>query len=62
MKILLYSINYAPELTGIGKYNAEMAEWLAARGHQVSVVTAPPYYPLEQAQVEGGVHLVVLDV
>ena len=22
-----------------------MAEWLAARGHSVSVVTAPPYYP-----------------
>ena len=22
-----------------------MAEWLAARGHQVHVVTAPPYYP-----------------
>ena len=34
-----------PELTGIGKYSAEMAEWLAARGHSVSVVTAPPYYP-----------------
>lgn len=54
MKILLYSINYAPELTGIGKYNAEMAEWLAARGHQVSVVTAPPYYP--QWQVHDGYH------
>ena len=45
MKILIYGINYAPELTGIGKYSAEMAEWLAARGHSVSVVTAPPYYP-----------------
>ncbi|WZB77204.1 glycosyltransferase [Achromobacter insuavis] len=29
-----------------------MAEWLAARGHQVSVVTAPPYYP--QWQVHDG--------
>lgn len=45
MKILIYGINYAPELTGIGKYSAELAEWLAARGHEVSVVTAPPYYP-----------------
>ena len=26
-------------------YSAEMAEWLAARGHSVSVVTASPYYP-----------------
>ncbi|WP_235489441.1 WcaI family glycosyltransferase, partial [Achromobacter sp. DMS1] len=50
MKILVYGINYAPELTGTGKYTAEMAEWLAARGHQVSVVTAPPYYPQWRVQ------------
>ncbi|CAB3636864.1 glycosyltransferase WbuB [Achromobacter pestifer] len=52
MKILIYGINYAPELTGIGKYSAEMAEWLAAHGHEVNVVTAPPYYP--QWQVHDG--------
>ena len=45
MKILLYGINFAPELTGIGKYTGEMAAWLAAAGHEVRVVTAPPYYP-----------------
>ncbi|WP_213803477.1 glycosyltransferase WbuB [Granulicella sp. dw_53] len=45
MKILIYGLNYAPELTGIGKYTGEMASWLAARGHEVRVVTAPPYYP-----------------
>lgn len=45
MRILIYGINYAPELTGIGKYSGEMATWLAARGHEVRVVTAPPYYP-----------------
>ncbi|MGZ3240169.1 MAG: glycosyltransferase [Burkholderiaceae bacterium] len=45
MKILIYGINYIPELTGIGKYSGEMAEWLAAGGHEVRVVTAPPYYP-----------------
>lgn len=45
MKILLYSLNYAPELTGIGKYSGEMAVWLAARGHDVRVLTTPPYYP-----------------
>jgi len=45
MKILLYGINFAPELTGIGKYSGEMAAWLAAAGHDVRVVTAPPYYP-----------------
>ncbi len=45
MKILIYGINYVPELTGIGKYSGEMAEWLAENGHEVRVVTAPPYYP-----------------
>lgn len=50
MRILLYSINYAPELTGIGKYNGEMCAWLVAQGHQVRVVTAPPYYPQWRVQ------------
>lgn len=45
MKILIYGINYSPELTGIGKYSGEMARWLAEQGHEVRVVTAPPYYP-----------------
>ena len=45
MRILIVSINYHPELTGIGKYNGEMAEWLAQHGHDVNVITAPPYYP-----------------
>jgi len=45
MKILLYGINYSPELTGIGKYSGEQARWLAGQGHEVRVVTAPPYYP-----------------
>ena len=45
MKILIYGLNYHPELTGIGKYTGEMAEWLAKNGHHVRVVTAPPYYP-----------------
>lgn len=45
MKILIHSINYLPELTGIGKFTGEMGTWLAARGHEVRVVTTPPYYP-----------------
>lgn len=45
MRILIYGLNYSPELTGIGKYTGEMAAWLASRGHEVRVVTAPPYYP-----------------
>jgi len=45
VKILLYSVNFAPELTGIGKYTGELAAWLAAAGHDVRVVTTPPHYP-----------------
>lgn len=41
MKILVYGINYSPELTGIGKYTGEMVEWLAAQGHEVRVILAP---------------------
>lgn len=45
MRILIVSINYLPELTGIGKYTGEMAEWLATKGCSVKIITAPPYYP-----------------
>lgn len=45
MRILIYGLNYAPELTGTGKYTAEMAETLQQHGHEVHVVCAPPYYP-----------------
>lgn len=44
-KILLLAINHAPEKTGIGKYQGEMAKWLAQKGYHVRVITAPPYYP-----------------
>ena len=45
MKLLILSMNFSPELTGIGKYSGEMADGLAERGHEVVVVCAPPYYP-----------------
>jgi colanic acid biosynthesis glycosyl transferase WcaI len=45
MRILIYSANFAPEPTGIGKYSGEMATWLTQHGHSVRVVAAPPYYP-----------------
>jgi colanic acid biosynthesis glycosyl transferase WcaI len=54
LKILLYAIDFAPELTSTGRYTAEMAAWLVAAGHHVRVVTAPPYYP--EWRVWGGYH------
>ena len=45
MKILIYGINYKPEIVGIGKYTGEMAEWLSNDGYEVRVICAPEYYP-----------------
>ena len=45
MKLLICSLNYAPELTATGRYTGEMAEWLATQGHNVDAITAPPHYP-----------------
>ncbi len=45
MKILIYGLNFSPELTGIGKYTGEMVHWLTQQGHECRIVTAPPYYP-----------------
>ncbi len=44
-KILIHGINYAPELIGVGRYTRDLAEYLAAQGHLVEVITAPPHYP-----------------
>ena len=45
MRILIISINYWPEVTGIGAFTTYRAEYLAAAGHDVEVCTAFPYYP-----------------
>lgn len=69
MKFLLASLNYSPELTGIGKYNGEMLPWFDKAGDDASVLCAPPYYPEWQvhsgystrkyeAQTLGGVEVV----
>jgi colanic acid biosynthesis glycosyl transferase WcaI len=44
-RLLVVGLNYAPDFIGIPKYTTELCEELARRGHDVSVVTAPPYYP-----------------
>jgi colanic acid biosynthesis glycosyl transferase WcaI len=45
MRILVVGINYAPDLIGVAKYNTELCEALVSFGHEVRVVTGPPYYP-----------------
>ena len=45
VRIFILGLNFHPELTGAGKYTAELASWLSRRGHEVQVICAPPYYP-----------------
>jgi putative colanic acid biosynthesis glycosyltransferase WcaI len=45
LRLLVVGLNFAPEVTGVGRYTGELAAWLAARGHEVTVVTTRPYYP-----------------
>jgi colanic acid biosynthesis glycosyl transferase WcaI len=44
-RILIYAMNYAPEIAGVGRCSGEIGEFLAASGHSVAVVTTPPHYP-----------------
>ncbi|RRR43014.1 glycosyltransferase WbuB [Mycolicibacter terrae] len=45
MRICIASINYEPEESGIAPYTTGMAVGLAARGHDVEVLTGLPHYP-----------------
>ncbi len=45
MRILFVGINYWPEETGIAVFNTGRCEYLASRGHEVTMVTGLPYYP-----------------
>ena len=45
MRVLIFSINYWPETTGIGSLITSRAESLARAGHEVEICTGFPYYP-----------------
>ena len=44
-RIVVYGMNYAPEMAGVGRYTGEIAEYLAEGGVEVVAVTTPPHYP-----------------
>lgn len=44
-KILISSINFAPDHAGIGVYSTDFPLYLAERGDRVTMVTGFPYYP-----------------
>ncbi len=45
MNIIVWGINYTPELTGIAPYNTVLCEYLSSQGHAVRMVTSFSYYP-----------------
>jgi len=45
MRILILSLYFSPDLISTSKYSGDLAVYLALHGHDVHVVTAPPYYP-----------------
>ncbi len=52
VRIAIVGINYAPESIGIAPYTTLLASGLAARGHEVQVLTGFPHYP-EWARRDG---------
>jgi colanic acid biosynthesis glycosyl transferase WcaI len=44
-RIFIYGMNYAPEVSGVGRYTAELAQYLSRQGDAVEVVTTAPHYP-----------------
>jgi glycosyltransferase involved in cell wall biosynthesis len=44
-RVLIASLNYAPEETGIAPYSTRLAEHLASRGYRVTVLAGMPHYP-----------------
>lgn len=45
VRVLMVTHDYAPDLMGIAPYSTETAEWLAAQGAEIDVLTMPPHYP-----------------
>lgn len=71
MKVLVLSLNYAPEPTGFAPHTTAWCEHLAEQGHEVTVFTGFPFAPfwarwpeyrgrLYARQIVNGVHVVRL--
>ena len=43
--ITFIGLNYAPEDTAIGLYSTQWVDFLKEKGHNITVITAFPYYP-----------------
>lgn len=45
MRVIVWGINYAPEITGIAPHNVALCEFLQSKREAVEMVTTFPYYP-----------------
>jgi len=45
MRVIVWGINYAPEITGIAPHNVALCEFLQRHDHDVEMVTTFSYYP-----------------
>ncbi len=52
MRVIVWGINYAPEITGIAPHNVSICEFLHRAGHDVEMVTTFAYYPEWRKQPE----------
>jgi len=54
VKILVSSINFYPDHSGIALYSTDLPVYFAESGHEVTVVTGFPYYPNWKKRPEDG--------
>ena len=62
MRVIVWGINYAPEITGIAPHNVALCEFLQAAGHDVEMVTTFAYYPAWRKRPEDRHQLFRTDV
>ena len=52
MRVVVWGINYAPEITGIAPHTVALCEFLQRNGQDVEMVTTFPYYPFWKKRPE----------
>ena len=52
MRVIVWGINYAPEITGIAPHNVALCEFLRRHGHDAEMVTTFSYYPAWRKRAE----------
>src|SRR5882724_1090425 len=52
MRVIVWGINYAPEITGIAPHNVALCEFLQRHGRDVEIVTTFSYYPAWRKRAE----------